>query len=197
MLVDTRLTWPLFLIAAACFVFPFLAHTHFIFMGMSEVRLLENLQALLLLFIAIFSFVYMKPLQQETGKKEFWLWAVCWWVLLFGRCTSWGRDYFPDVPKIYFRGISIILIAAVIFPLLNKVLRQEIVIKLKTAIIPVWAIILTAVGLIISDAVEHHRFLGQLILASDGNESFIEELYEFPLILGLFIIAFSMMREDR
>lgn len=197
MLVDTRLTWPLFLIAVACFIFPFLSHTHFMLLGMTEVRLLENLQALLLLGIAVFSFLYMKPLQQESGKKEFWLWAVCWWVLLFGRSTSWGRDYFPEVPKIYFRGISIVLISAVVFPLLNKVLRQEIVLKLKTATFPVWAMIVTAAGLIISDAVEHHRLLGHIILPADGNESFIEELYEFPLILGLFFISYHLMKEDR
>ncbi|MDI4751548.1 hypothetical protein MJL81_28125, partial [Salmonella enterica subsp. enterica serovar Anatum] len=48
--------------------------------------------------------------------KQFWLWAVVWWVVLLGRSTSWGRDYFPDEPRMLFRTISVILIAASIRP---------------------------------------------------------------------------------
>lgn len=197
MLVDTRITLPLVLIAVSCLIFPLFNQVHFNVFGMKDVRLIENLQALLLLSFAVISYFYIKPLQLREGKKEFWLWAVCWWVLLFGRSTSWGRDYFPDVPKIYFRGISIVLIGSVVFPLLNQKLRTEIVNKFKTAIIPVWALVLAVIGLVVSDAIEHHRFIGMLLLTENSNESLLEELYEFPLILSLFAISFSLMKADK
>ncbi|MCP0723168.1 hypothetical protein KU617_23195, partial [Salmonella enterica subsp. enterica serovar Montevideo] len=42
---------------------------------------------------------------RPEGAKQFWLWAVVWWLVLLGRSTSWGRDYFPDEPRILFRMI--------------------------------------------------------------------------------------------
>jgi hypothetical protein len=197
LLVDTRLTWPLFLIAVSCLIFPLFNHVHFTILGMKDVRIIENIQALLLLLFAFVSYFYIKPLQLHEDKKAFWLWAICWWILLFGRSTSWGRDYFPEVPKMYFRGISIVLIGAVVFPLLSKVLRREIMNKFKTAVLPVWALVLAVVGLIISDAIEHQRFIGMLLLTENGNRDLMEELYEFPLILSLFAISFSLMKADK
>lgn len=197
MLVDTRLSWPIFVILILCVIFPFLDGIQFTFLGDTEVRLIENMQAFLLLFFAVFSYFYMRPFELQRGQKQFWLWAICWWLVLFGRSTSWGRDYLPEVPKIYFRTISILLIASVVLPLFQSSLRQEIAHKFKTAAIPIWGLVVAFIGLIISDAVEHHRYIGTLFLTDNSNKNLIEELYEFPLILGLFVVAYGLMKAEK
>ncbi|AMW79382.1 hypothetical protein AMD27_11100 [Acinetobacter sp. TGL-Y2] len=197
MQVDTRLSWPIFVILILCVIFPFFDGIQFTFLGDTEVRLIENMQAFLLLFITIFSYFYMRPFQLEQGNKQFWLWAICWWLMLFGRSTSWGRDYFPEVPKIYFRAISVALIASVVLPLFQTSLRQEIAHKFKIAVIPIWGLVIAFIGLIISDAIEHHRYIGTLIITEASNKNLMEELYEFPLILGLFVVAYGLMKAEK
>lgn len=105
----------------------------------------------------------MHPLQWENGKKQFWIWVILWWLLLFGRRTSWG--YFPTVPKNDFRAISIILIGAVVFMLCSVHLHQEIVGQFKAVTLPFWSILLTLAGLIISDDIEPSRFLSTVFFA--------------------------------
>lgn len=197
MQVDTRLSWPIFVILILCVIFPFFDGIQFTFLGDTEVRLIENMQAFLLLFITIFSYFYMRPFQLEQGNKQFWLWAICWWLMLFGRSTSWGRDYFPEVPKIYFRAISIVLIASVFIPLFQASLRQEIAHKFKTVAIPIWGLVIAFIGLIVSDAIEHHRYIATLIITEASNKNLMEELYEFPLILGLFVVAYGLMKAEK
>lgn len=197
MVFDTRLSWSIFVILLLCIIFPFLEGYHLLLVGDRAVRLIENSQALMLFFFAVFTYFYMRPLQLKSGQKEFWLWAICWWLVLFGRSTSWGRDYFPDVPKIYFRAISIVLIASILFPLFGLNLRQEISQKFKTVVIPVWGLVLAVAGLIISDAIEHDRAISAIFLHDIANKNFMEELYEYPLILGLFIVAFAVMKKDK
>ena len=197
MQVDTRLSWPIFVILILCVIFPFFDGIQFTFLGDTEVRLIENMQAFLLLFFAIISYFYMRPFELKQGQKEFWLWALCWWLVLFGRSTSWGRDYFPEVPKIYFRAISVVLIGSLVLTLFQSNLRQEIVHKFKTAAIPIWGLVVAFIGLIISDAIEHHRYIGTLLLTEASNRNLMEELYEFPLILGLFVVAYGLMKADK
>lgn len=197
MQVDTRLSWPIFVILILCVIFPFFDGIQFTFLGDTEVRLIENMQAFLLLFFAIISYFYMRPFELKQGQKQFWLWAICWWLVLFGRSTSWGRDYFPEVPKIYFRAISVVLIGSVVFTLFQSNLRQEIVHKFKTAAIPIWGLVVAFIGLIISDAIEHNRYIGTLFLTETSNKNLMEELYEFPLILGLFVVAYGLMKADK
>ncbi len=197
MQVDTRLSWPIFVILILCIIFPFFDGIQFTFLGDSEVRLIENIQAFMLLFFAIFSYFYMRPFELKQGQRQFWLWAILWWLMLFGRSTSWGRDYFPEVPKIYFRCISIVMIGSVVLTLFQSNLRQEIAHKFKTAAIPIWGLVAAFLGLIISDAIEHHRYISTFILTEASNKSLMEELYEFPLILGLFMVAYGLMKEDK
>lgn len=197
MLVDTRFTWPIFVIFILCLIYPFFNDVQFVLWGNTEVRLIENIQAFMLLFFAIVSYLYIRPLQLKQGQKQFWLWAICWWLLLFGRSTSWGRDYFSEVPKVYFRAISIVLIASVVLPLFQSSLRQEIVYKFKTAVIPIWGVVVAFVGLIISDAIEHNRFITTYFFSDFSNKNLMEELYEFPLILGLFVVSFSLMKAEK
>ncbi|MEG1709509.1 MAG: hypothetical protein RR285_12455 [Acinetobacter sp.] len=197
MLIDTRVSWSVLIIAILCLIFPFLADVGFPLLGGAVVRGVENIQALLLLMFAVFSYVYMQPMRLSDGKKYFWMWAVLWWLLLFGRSTSWGRDYFPEIPKVYFRGISVVLIGSVVLMLFVKPLRTEIAVKMKTLNLPAWAMLLTVLGLIISDGIEHSRIYGGIFLHQLAYKDLMEELYEFPLILGLFMMAFHIMQRDK
>lgn len=197
MQVDTRLSLPIVVLIIFILVLPFFEAYHLLFVSEVAVRFLENIQALLLLFFAVFSFFYMRSARLPSGQKIFWLWAVCWWIVLFGRSTSWGRDYFPEVPKVYFRSISIILILSVVLPLFNSKLRAEIVTKFRTAIISVWGLVLAFAGLIISDSIEHSRYISSAFIYDLADKDMMEELFEFPLIFGLFIIAFGLMKNDK
>lgn len=197
LLIDYRITAPIVVSAVLIVIFPFFADINFPLFDGFLVTAVEAVQAVLLLFFAIFTYFYMKPFQLENGQKQFWLWAVFWWILLFGRSTSWGRDYFPDVPREYFRVISIIVIAPVVFMLFSSQLRREIANKFKTAIFPAWAIVISVLGLVIADSVEHGRLIGPIFLHDAQYGDLIEELYEFPLIVGLFLVAFSFMKQDK
>lgn len=195
--LDTRLTWPIVVLIIFSLFLPFLEIYHLLFAGEDGVGLLENIQALLLLFFALFSYFYMRPVQLPSGQKKFWLWAVCWWVLLFGRSTSWGRDYFPEVPKIYFRSISVVLILSVLLPLFQSELRGEIATKFRTATISIWGVLLSLAGLIISDGIEHGRYISAIFVHDSLDKDMMEEMFEFPLIFGLFVIAYALMKTDK
>lgn len=194
---DLRFSWPIFLAILLCLSFPFVQLFHAKLNIDLAVYVIEVMQAILLLGFAISTYVCMKPMQLSNGRKFFWLWAVCWWVVLLGRSTSWGRDYFPEIPKIYFRGVSIVLIASIVFPLLNAELRQEIANKIRNASFSLWAVLLVIFGLLISDAIENHRFVGNLIVYHASYQDLMEELYEFPLIIGLFVVALQLMKQDK
>ncbi len=167
----------------------------------SEGRLvgwIENGQALWLLFGALFTLGWLKPWTLTPGQKAFWLWSVAWWVVLLGRSTSWGRVYFPDEPRIIFRAISVILIAALVLPVLfSGLLRREIAQRFRHETFPLWTVLLVVITFLFSDAVEHHRLMASLVLHDPRDQDLLEELYEIPFMLGLFIIAFSMMRRDK
>ena len=194
--LDFQLTFPVIGLLICCLIFPFLPHMHLSLMDGMLVTTVEALQALMLLSFAIFSFFYIRPYPLSQGQKWFWLWSIAWWILLFGRSTSWGRDYFPEVPKVYFRGISVILIATVVFMLFAAPLRQEILYKFKQVALSFWAIALVLLGLIISDAIEHNRALSVLLFNDLAYKDLMEECFEFPLIVGLFLIAFPLMKKD-
>ncbi|MCS2167607.1 hypothetical protein [Scandinavium manionii] len=161
------------------------------------VRVIEHSQALLLLLGAMLTFSYMKPFQLTEGARKFWLWTVLWWVVLLGRSTSWGRDYFPDLPKAIFRSISVVLIAGLVFSfLLSSQLRKAIAVRLKTWRIPLWTCLLVVTLFLLADTVEHHRLLSPIFLHDSNYQDLIEELFETPLIFGLLLIALDFMRQD-
>lgn len=184
---DTRLTSSALVLALVALVIPFTANWHVPLLNGVVVLWIENGQALWLLFGALFTAWYIRPLSRPDGAKQFWLWAVVWWLVLLGRSTSWGRDYFPDHPKMIFRGISVVLIAALVLPvLISKTLRQEIARRLCEESLPLWLLTVTACAFLISDTVEHHRLLAPLFLHSKQYTDLIEELYELPFMIGLF-----------
>lgn len=167
----------------------------------SEGRLvnwIENGQALWLLFGALFTLIWIKPWTLTPGHKAFWLWSIAWWVVLLGRSTSWGRVYFPDEPRLIFRAISVVLIATLVLPLLfSGKLRKEIAQRFRHEIFPLWTVLLVVITFMFSDAVEHHRLIASLVLYDARDQDLLEELYEIPFMLGLFIIAFGMMQRDK
>lgn len=193
---DFQLPISILVMMICCLIFPFLPSLHLPLLGGMMVTAVESIQALMLFGFAVFSFFYIRPFELSKGQKQFWLWSVAWWIMLFGRSTSWGRDYFPEVPKIYFRGISVLVIAPVVFMLFLAPLRQEIAYKFKHVSLPIWARILAFIGLLMSDGIEHNRFFIHFIFTDFIYKDLMEELYEFPLIIGLFLVAYPLMKQD-
>ena len=193
---DFQLPVSILVMMICCLIFPFLPSLHLPLLGGMTVTAVESIQALMLFGFAVFSFFYIRPFELSKGQKQFWLWSVAWWIMLFGRSTSWGRDYFPEVPKIYFRGISVLVIAPVVFMLFLAPLRQEIAYKFKHVSLPIWALILAFISLLMSDGIEHNRFFIHFIFTDFIYKDLMEELYEFPLIIGLFLVAYPLMKQD-
>ncbi|MGX8941850.1 hypothetical protein ACWWJF_17735 [Symbiopectobacterium sp. Eva_TO] len=114
-------------VAIAIFGISLLYNGNRLFSAQSQaVMVIETFQSLWLLFGSLFTWCYIRPLRRETAAKSFWLWSISWWILLFGRGISWGRDYFPDEPKLYFRIIYIVLIGvtATLYMILCKCFSQ-------------------------------------------------------------------------
>ncbi|EBN0147899.1 hypothetical protein HB708_002269 [Salmonella enterica subsp. enterica serovar Dublin] len=198
MKLDTRLTSSALTLALAAVVIPFTADWQLPLLNGVVVRWIENGQALWLLFGALFTAWYIRPLSRLEGAKQFWLWAVVWWVVLLGRSTSWGRDYIPDEPRMLFRTISVLLIAALVLPVLFSAgLRKEIVRRLRDAPLPLWLFTVTACSYLISDTVEHHRWLSPIFLHNARYTDLIEELYEVPFMIGLFMVTVVFMQQDK
>lgn len=195
---DTRLTSSSRRLALAAVVIPFTADWRLPLLNGEVVRWVENGQALWLLFGALFTAWYIRPFSRPEGAKQFWLWAVIWWVVLLGRSTSWGRDYFPDAPRVVFRAISVLLIAALVLPVLfSGYLRKEIACRLREVPLPLWLFAVTACSYLISDTVEHHRLLSPIFLHNAHYTDLIEELYELPFMIGLFMITLKLMQWDK
>ncbi|HHL2825536.1 TPA: hypothetical protein ACQ431_003800 [Citrobacter murliniae] len=195
---DTRLTLPSIILGLIVVAIPFTANWNLPLLNGLVVRSIENGQALWLLFGAVFTALYIRPLSRPEGGKQFWLWATMWWLVLLGRSTSWGRDYFPEYPKLVFRAISVVLIAMIILPvLISKRLRQEIARRFREEPLPIWLLVITVCAFLISDTVEHHRLLAPLFLHNAHYGDLIEELYEMPFMVGLFFINFGFMHRDK
>lgn len=179
-----------------CVILPFFPSLHVPLMNGLLVTGVETIQVLMLFGFAVATFLMMKPYALTREQKMFWLWSISWWIMLLGRSTSWGRDYFPEVPKVYFRAISVVMIAPVLFMLASPALRAEIAYKFKHAALSFWAIVLVLIGLLASDGIEHSRPVLSLLLTDVAYKDLIEECYEFPLIIGLFLIAYPLLKKD-
>ena len=162
-----------------------------------DVPMIEDSQSLIVFLGVPLTWWYIKPKQLPEPQKWFWVWSMAWWLVLSGRSISWGRDFYPEVPHIYFRIISIFLIAPLVFLLFLKPLREEIWNKLKYATFPFWYLLIAFLSLFLADCVEHHRFLYHVLLDSHALQDTVEELYEYPLIFALFCSAFFFMKQDK
>lgn len=194
---DTQITTPAIGLVVLSALFPWAADWHIPLLGGAVVSQIENLQALWLLFGALFTAWYIKPFSRPKGEKQFWLWAVMWWVVLLGRSTSWGRVYFPEMPHTVFRIISVVLVGGLLLCLLSSSLRQEIARRMRENSLPVWLLAVTALAFLISDTVEHHRLLAPLFVRDVHYADLMEELYEVPFMIGLFMVTFYFMRADK
>ncbi|WP_436860619.1 hypothetical protein [Acinetobacter haemolyticus] len=194
---DFRFNSVALVLCALLLVILYSALSHVSLLATLNVHLIENLQAILLLICVPFTWFYMRPKTLTEQKKWFWLWAMAWWLMFFGRSISWGRDYFPEVPHLYFRMISIVVIAPVVFMLFSPKLRAEIKYKFQSVKFPFWYLIIAVVSLLFADSVEHHRLIDTWIFNSAISPDIVEELYEFPFLLALFFSAFYFMQKDR
>ncbi|MEC5343993.1 hypothetical protein ABRZ24_15465 [Brenneria populi] len=182
------------------FIFAFFlpyAGPHFLTFSQHTVDIVESFQSFFLLFGAIFTWLYIKPFCCERERCIFWLWSISWWILLFGRGISWGRNYLPEAPRGYFRAISVVLIGITLLMPLLPSLRRDIVRRFRTERFPVWDMGLTAAYFLISDAIEHHRLLGFLFVYDVRYKDLMEELYELPFMFSLFFIAFYLQQQEK
>lgn len=194
---DKRLTPTTVMLAAFSCIIPFFADFSLpLYHGLS-VSVIENVQALWLLFAFVFTLRFALTTTLTPERKRFWLWAATWWLVLLGRSVSWGRDYFPHEPRLLFRAISVLLIGAlVLFPLFSHALRQQISDRLRHQTLLVWSFALVVVTFLISDSVEHHRAIAHFFLHKRDYQDLIEELYEFPFMIGLFYVCRDLMRRE-
>ncbi|MEH0016294.1 hypothetical protein V6330_17740 [Citrobacter portucalensis] len=197
MKLNTQITFPTLILGLVIVAIPFTANWNLPLLNGTVVRWIENGQALWLLFGAVFTLGYLRHLARPEGEKKFWLWAAVWWLVLLGRSTSWGRDYFPEQPKLLFRAISVVMISMIILPvLLSKRLRLDIVRRVRNEPLPLWLLAITACAFLISDTVEHHRLLAPIFLHNVQYGDMIEELYELPFMAGLFLMNLGFMQRD-
>lgn len=194
---DTYLPFSVVVMVVLSLLFPFAADWHLPLLGGALVTLIENAQALWLLFGALFTAWYIKPLSRPEGEKQFWMWAVLWWMVLLGRSTSWGRAYFPEQPQFVFRVISVVLIGGLALSLLSGPLRKDIVRRVKEVTMPLWLLVVTICSFIISDTVEHHRLLAPLFVHNSQYADLMEELYEIPFMVGLLLVTYYFMKMDK
>ena len=145
MKLNTQITFPTLILGLVILAITFTANWNLPLLNGTVGRWIENGQALWLLFGAVFTLGYIRPLSRPEGEKQFWLWAAAWWLVLLGRSTSWGRDYFPEQPKLLFRAISVVMISMIILPvLLSKRLRLDIVRRVRNEPLPLWLLAITA-----------------------------------------------------
>ena len=97
MLFSKQLTRPTMVLVGFCIACPFLSLLHPPLFNGLLVQMIEDVQALMLLVIAFFCYFYIRPDRCSEGKKQFWFWAILWWIMLFGRSISWRRYYLPKV----------------------------------------------------------------------------------------------------
>ncbi|AOV97648.1 nitric oxide reductase [Edwardsiella hoshinae] len=158
---------------------------------------IEQGQALWLAFVALFILYRSHRVRLQGEARLFWLWAALWWLVLLGRSISWGRVYFPQGPRPLFHSIAFLLIAALLLPLLTPQLRAAIIARYRLHPLPCWRIAAVVLAFTCADAVEHQRALARYLVTHPGHyRDLIEELYECPFLLGLFLISQEMMTRE-
>lgn len=198
MKLDKKITPLTIVLTLCCFLFPFISAIVPSPYSERVVSTLEGLQALWLFFCCLFTLGFVYKSQLKIAPKIFWLWSAAWWLVLFGRSISWGRDYFPEVTRWIFRLISVLLIALLIVPLLiSPILRKEIRKRLYNDSLLIWTFSLVVISFLISDAVEHNRLIAPLFLHDIAYKDLIEELYEIPFMVGLFCVSYDLMRKEK
>lgn len=159
---------------------------------------LEHFQSLFLFFMILYTVNYTRKVKTYSNLYKFWLWTAFWWLMIFGRGISWGRDFFPDVPRFYYKIIATILIAIPILSMfLISSIRKEIVRRFKNEKIPVWFIVLAFAFLGLADIAEHNRIGHDYLVYSSDYDDLIEELMEIPCFISLSFIVFYLQKNEQ
>lgn len=165
--------------------------------GGLTVTLIEHLQSLTV--IVMIGYVYFANKRNITDieRYRFWLWTLLWWLLILGRGISWGRDFFPEVPRIIYKCIGGLLIALPLLSMFLPTIRREIVCRYKYEKIPVWSIFLMFISFALVDVVEHHRIGYNLFVISRERQDLVEELFEMPFYFSLILSVCYLMRNEK
>ncbi len=161
------------------------------------VSLIEHIQSLFLLFMCCYTYHYAKSVKYNLNLYKFWIWTIFWWFMLFGRGISWGRDFFPDIPRIYYKIIASIIIAIPLLSIFLPSIRQEIIRRYKFEIIPVWHLFFAFLFLGIADIAEHRRLGYEFLVLEPDRKDLIEELMEIPCLLSLALTTFYMQKNEQ
>lgn len=162
-----------------------------------SVTIVEHIQSLFLLFMCGYTYHYAKSVKNHKSLYEFWIWTIFWWFMLFGRGISWGRDFFPEVPRFYYKIIAGIVMGIPFLTLFLPTIRQEIARRYHYEQVPVWHILFAFLFLGIADIAEHHRIGHQLLVLSHERKDLIEELMEIPCLLCLALTTFYMQKNEQ
>lgn len=161
------------------------------------VTLIEHIQSLFLLSMCLYTWHYAKRVTSTPDIHMFWIWTIFWWFMLFGRGISWGRDFFPGVPRFYYKIIATIIIAMPLITLFLPTIRREIARRYKFEKIPFWHIFLAFLFLGIADIAEHYRIGHQFLVIYKERKDLIEELMEVPCLLCLALTTFYMQNNEQ
>lgn len=164
--------------------------------GMTVV-VIEHIQSLFLLFMCCYTYYYAKRVSEHSELYRFWIWTIFWWFMLFGRGISWGRNFFPEVPRFYYKIIASILIMIPILSIFLPTIRREIARRYKYEKIPFWHIFFASLFLGIADIAEHRRIGHEFLVITKERKDLIEELIEIPCLLCLSLITFYMQKNEK
>lgn len=160
-------------------------------------KIIEQIQSIMLLAIAIYSYFYAKRFPKSSDEQKFWYWTILWWFLIFARGISWGREFFPRIDHSIYRVISIFVIGAPIITMFLPSIRRQIHHRFWSEKIPVWHVILAFLFLGISDVIEHHRIGNNLLLFCHERKDLLEELMEIPCFLSLIFVVLYLQHNER
>lgn len=161
------------------------------------VTLIEHLQSLFLLFMCSYTFYYAKCVQHHATLYKFWIWTIFWWLMLFGRGISWGRDFYPDIPRFYYKIIAAIVMGIPLLTTFLPTIRKEIARRYKFESIPFWHIFFAFLFLGIADMAEHHRMGHKFLVLTRERKDLIEELMEIPCLLCIALTTFYMQTNEQ
>lgn len=161
------------------------------------VTLIEHFQSLFLLFMCCYTYHYARKVKRDPELYKFWIWTILWWFMLFGRGISWGRDFFPEVPRYYYKIIAAIIITIPILSIFLPTICLEIRRRYQFEEIPVWHILLAFVFLGIADIAEHRRIANELLVLTPERKDLIEELMETPCLFSLALITLYMQKNEQ
>ncbi|KES14187.1 hypothetical protein GASC598P17_000080, partial [Gilliamella apis SCGC AB-598-P17] len=106
------------------------------------------------------------------------------------------EDFFPDVPRFYYKIIASIIMTIPLLTIFLPTIRHEITRRYKYDTIPVWLLFFAFLFLGIADTAEHRRLGYQWLVLDPERKDLIEELMEIPCLLSLALTTFYMQKNE-